>query len=194
MFFPLPNKLRNYPKGIISDRVDCEDADSIELKPLMLACRGPKGLQGWNTIPWVLTDAQAKLDGRKVLVIQVNDRTRARKVWIDAERDFLPLRYSLADSRAGASNIDMKIEYIRSADEWTPNNWTMRTSKNGELCQSIDATVTKCEINEAIPLENFQIDFPRGTVVIDMRNNSERYEVGLEGAKIPPRDNLDASP
>jgi hypothetical protein len=74
---------------------------------------------------------------------------------------------------------------------WTPIGWRIVQPANGALRRSIVARVTDSAINIAIPRSRFQIDFPPGTVVIDMRNNSERYVVGVDGGKQIPRDPRD---
>jgi hypothetical protein len=43
-------------------------------------------------------------------------------------------------------------------------------------------------INIEIPRTHFRIEFPPGTVVIDMSNNCERYFVGPDGSRQAPPD------
>lgn len=177
-FMPLPNKLRNYPWGVITEEVACVDAATLEAKPILLVYRATNELLGWPKKPWLVANQNGDIQ-------YTTDDTR-HSVWVDAEHDYLPTRYSIVDLRSNEIKTDLTIEYVKDGSTGTvsPSKWTIRRFEDGSVKHLVEAKVTKCVINEAIPLGEFQIEFPVGTHVVDMQKPSEAYEVGENGAKI----------
>jgi hypothetical protein len=189
LFLPLPNPLRDYPKGIIMEGTLCTDAATLNVWPLLLTFRAVDPALGWPTRPWRLLNRDLNLDGHTCVEVAYSYGSSQHHVWADVEREYLPLRYFVRDLPSGKMTTDISIEFTRGqSDDWEPIRWTLHQPGDGALEYAVQATVTAFAVNEQIPLSNFQIEFPEGTVVIDMRNDGERFEVGPNNEKRVPHD------
>jgi hypothetical protein len=191
-FWPIPNKLRNYPKGVIFDEKICSDASTLDVKPLLWMYRALDPRFAFSENQLQLLPRTGVIDGRACAIVGfVNGQTKY-SIWTDPARDFVPLRFTISSSVTGETMTQADITYRQDPSHgWTPTGWQIVQRANGDMRRSIIARVTDSAINIAIPRSRFQIDFPPGTVVIDMRNNSERYVVGADGSKQIPRDPRD---
>ena len=110
-------------------------------------------------------------------------------IWTDPARDFVPMRFTIGSPLTGEVTTRTDITYrLDPSHGWTPTNWRTVQNAAGNLRRSVVARVIKSAINIEIPRQDFQIEFPPGTVVIDMSNKGERYLVGADGNKQVPPD------
>ena len=99
----------------------------------------------------------------------------------------MPLRFTIGSPVTGEITTRTDITYRRVPSHgWTPTGWRTVQPATGDLRRSVVARVMESAINMEIPRERFQIEFPPGTVVIDMSNKGERYLVGADGSKQVP--------
>jgi hypothetical protein len=110
-------------------------------------------------------------------------------IWTDPARDFVPLRFEIGSPVTGEMTTRTDISYRRVPSQgWTPAGWRTVQPATGDLRRSVVARVIESAINIEIPRTQFRIEFPPGTVVIDMSNKGERYLVGADGSKQNPPD------
>jgi hypothetical protein len=188
-FWPIPNKLRRYPKGVIFDEKFCADAGTLEVKPLFWIYRALNPALAFSEKSLWLSPSSGVIDGRTCAIVGCRMGATEYAIWTDRTRDFVPLRLTIGSAITGKLTTQADITYQRDLSHgWTPVGWRIAqpTSEDPQHC--IVARVTKTAINLGIPKSRFQIEFPPGTVVIDMRNNSERYLVGPDGSKQNPPD------
>ncbi len=186
-FWPIPNKLRNYPKGVILDDKICLDTSALEVKPLMWIYRPLDPKLAFSEKHLGLSPRTGMIDGRACAILEFVNGEKTYSIWSDPARDFVPLRHTINSSVTGEVTFQAEITYQQDPSYgWTPIGWRIVQTATGNLRRSIVARVTASAMNLEIPKSRFQIEFPPGTVVIDMRNNNERYLVGADGRKLPP--------
>jgi hypothetical protein len=187
-FWALPNKLRNYPKGVIFDEKLCSDAGTLDVKPLLWLYRALDPRFAFSEQSLQLSRRSGIVDGKACAIVACAKGETEYSIWTDPARDFVPLRFTIASTTTGKVTTQADITHQKDPSRgWTPTGWTIVRTSAGNLQHSIVARVTNCAINVEIPKSRFQIEFPPGTIVIDMTNRGERYLVGADGSKqIPP--------
>lgn len=99
-------------------------------------------------------------------------------IWIDVEREYVPLRWqSIVE---GEMRIQLDMDYQPDASHgWVPSGWKYHVYAQPEPRQSVGklkqqgtARVTSYEVNSPIPSSEFRFEFPVGTYVSDRRNDS----------------------
>lgn len=147
------------------------------VRPILMAYRSfSPSLARFDPERLVLTKRTAMIDGRRCLEIEhldsaANKRSKSR-IWIDPSRDHLITRtLSITD---GFVKQRMDIRYKEHAEQgWVPSGWEVRTfSKEDGLDQVHVGTVTEAEINAPIEARVFQLTFPKGSMVIDEKENT----------------------
>ncbi len=188
-FWPFPNKLRAYPKGITFDEKVCCDASSLDVKPLLWVYRAldPQFVCSEKSLRLAPNDELIDKTACKI-VYSEKDQVRY-SIWTDPARDFVPLRFTISSQVTGEITTRTDISYRPVPPHgWTPTGWRTVQPATGKLRRSVVARVWDSAINIEIPRDRFRIEFPPGTVVIDMSNKGERYLVGADGTKRVPAD------
>lgn len=188
-FWPIPNKLRAYPKGITFDEKICCDASTLEVKPLLWIYRALDPRFAFSEGSLRLSPNDELIDNIKCKIAYFEKGGVRHSIWTDPAREFVPLRFTIGSPVTGEITTRIDISYRQVASHgWTPTGWRTVQPATGDLRRSIVARVMESAINIEIPREHFQIEFPPGTVVIDMSNKGERYLVGADGSKQVPAD------
>jgi hypothetical protein len=188
-FWPMPNKLRAYPKGVIFEEKLCCDASTLDVKPLLWIYRALDSRFAFSEEDLRLLSLQEVVDGRACTIVGYAKGEGKYAVWTDPAREFAPVRFTITSAITGEVTTQLDITYQQDPSHvWTPTGWRITQSEGGHLQRSIVARVTEHAINKDIPKSRFWIVFPPGTVVIDMLNKGERYLVGGDGSKLIPPD------
>lgn len=91
-------------------------------------------------------------------------------VWLDAERDLLPLRrvvYNVHGSVASEIAVD-SVAFHEQSGTWIPKSWHTEIHVRGEILRTYThVDVESVEFNPPISEENFKLQFPPGTLVTD---------------------------
>ncbi len=121
-----------------------------------------------------LTGRRGKMDISSCIVLEgspgVDARTGVnRSIWLDPQRGYIVRRWMAAQD--GKSLLQTDVFYSEDPGHgWVPSHWkTLEHRPDGTLRQSIEATVVEQSINTAIEPEAFQLEFPPGTLVTDLR-------------------------
>lgn len=102
-------------------------------------------------------------------------------LWLDPARDYIPLRIQRRTNELPTVGYDCQFEpdplagYRLVAWQLTAVNMA------GKLSHSENATVSTFRVNEAIPRERFQIEFPEGARVL-VESTGERVTVAADGS------------
>ncbi len=188
-FWPIPNKLRAYPKGITFDDKVCCDAGTLEVKPLLWIYRALDPRFAFSESSLRLSPNDEMIDDVKCKVVYFEMGGMRCSIWTDSARDFVPLRFTIGSPVTGEMTTWTDISYRRVPSHgWTPTSWRTVQPAAGNPRSSVVSRVMESAINIEIPREHFRIEFPPGTVVIDMSNKGERYLVGADGSKQVPAD------
>jgi hypothetical protein len=133
-----------------------------------------------------LTGRRAIVDGKPCLELQCQRGIFHQRAWVDPARDFVLVRYLDQQSERTGSKLD--VHYRREAGEWVPERWEItELLPDGKLDQSIRAKVTAIEINSATDPNEYDLVFPRGTLVRDETEIGKvsKYLINERGEKRP---------
>jgi hypothetical protein len=105
-------------------------------------------------------------------------------LWLDNERDYIPVRFC----RFTDEKVSIQIDYFQWASvqsEWLPIEWKRTLTSGDTVNRSTLAVVQNRSINHAIDGNEFTLDFPVDTLVSDVRNpnKKENYIVREGGQK-----------
>jgi hypothetical protein len=110
-----------------------------------------------------------QVDGHTLLGLTASGRSGlSYSVWLDPLKDYTVGRY--VESVNGEPAITVNIEYQRDEKHgWLPVYWNSIwvNPETKQLLSAEEANITAYEINAPIPAEQFRIDFPPGTLIID---------------------------
>lgn len=104
----------------------------------------------------------------------------SNEYWLDPSRDYLPTQMITFVEQKPRTRIQIDYE-TDSEYGWVPAKWKLtQTNEIGDLVVSIKATVIQYEINTPVDPNEFQITFPKGTLVEDRRRGGEGVPVRRE--------------
>lgn len=133
-----------------------------------------------------LTGEKTIVDGKPCLELQCQRGTLIQRAWVDPSRDFAMVRYLDQQGERTCSKLD--VHYRREAAEWIPDRWEIvQFLPDGKLDQSIRAKVTSVEINSPPAPGEYDLDFPKGTLVRDMTEKGKvsKYIINDRSGKRP---------
>lgn len=126
-----------------------------------------------------IVDRNVTLDGTPCLVIEsssVSPSPVVNRYWVDVTRGGLILKY--AESVSGRPTGEVTISYrVDTENGWVPASWHGRF-----LNDSINASVTKFNLNKPIVTGLFEIEYPSGTLVFD-QDQSKQWRILSDGTK-----------
>lgn len=180
-FFPVGPS--GFPGAHISRGSAAEIARDARILPIRLVYRPIDTVMGVvNPQLLVVTNEREIVNARPCIILK---STRER-IWVDPERDFVPVRYSR--TRRGTIDRTIEIAYARNDQNgWVPKEWTnVRFEPKGNTLDSMTLRVTEFTINKDIPDSLFKNEYPVGTWVHNYITDEE-YIVREGGAKRPIR-------
>ena len=158
------------PTGIISNRRDRFERKSNNSNAAMLIFRMMNREFSQFVIDESTTISKTETldDDTGVCIVlrnqPANQPDKYDELWVDAQW-FLPRRYSVY--RLGMLRFDLSISYENVA-EAQPATWTHTSFlEDGTPDGNVSAVVKRFERNSVIPLSDFQIEWPPGTLVYD---------------------------
>jgi hypothetical protein len=173
--------------GFIENRARNPESDCYLYAPVAIAFRPCESeLGGHDLTGYTVRPGTETIDGRTCVVVTPGPCDDGSKtLWLDLERDFLPLR--IQDRGPNGSTLEISYQKDK-AHGWVPLEWTWISvgGTSRRLFGWTSAKVTAYSINADIPRSEFQFEFPVGTYVTDARaGNSEDLEryIVREGGK-----------
>jgi hypothetical protein len=158
-----------WPQALIQGRFP--DARALYLSPLFMTFRAcAPEFRSFDIQTLVLTGRRAVIDGKSCLEVERQLGSYVERVWIDPSRDYVVVRALSSNTEHPRTKID--IAYRKDADSgWVPEKWDiLMFYASGKLQQSMRAKVTSYQINPPVELSEFDIEFPAGTRVKDIRD------------------------
>jgi hypothetical protein len=178
-----PTPERTFHQGVIRQDRRHIEFRNLYLQAILMTFRAmTPEMRSFDVTNYEFTGRQAVIRGTNCLELQqppFNDLEE--RIWVDPAQAFLPLR--LVMLQRGIITEALDVRYEQNADkEWVPQEWQVILNRSdGRLSTSTIARLTKCELNVAIPIEQFDIEFPAGTYVTDDKNGS-RWIVKPDGS------------
>ena len=161
------------------------EPELLELKPIFWCAHGAKGPSGFDPLAdYEVTGRSVTSVGRVCVELESKSRTSGtlnRLLLISGS--YLP--QSLSVMRNGKLRCQLDIEYGLIGSNLVPDRWRY-TSKDsaGHTEGSLEATVTACEIGGPVGDETFRLSYRAGSVVVDLRDKTERLAVVLPDGTI----------
>jgi hypothetical protein len=168
----------SHPTGAVSAGKD-GSALEVYLYPVYMTFRPFHRVMGEFDKQEMLDPARFAVDSRRVPIggrpcILLNElpgtaKPSTRSLWLDPERDFVVMRYVQRQGEIVQFQIDIR-EHRREAPAWVPMAWKMVIFQGvGRMVESMTAKVRDHAVNPAIDPRAFDVDFPPGTWVEDLR-------------------------
>ncbi|MGD9856505.1 MAG: hypothetical protein AB7U20_16280 [Planctomycetaceae bacterium] len=157
------------------------DRGDYSLVSLQLLCRPmDEDLRPIDLDILSLEPAETLVDGRKCRLLTEHGVTHPQgstELYVDIERGYIPLRFvSRANGRLSVQN---DISYTPDPDVdwvWLPASWTATFFRNdGEITSSTVNTVTSAEINKEVSDDQFRVEFPPLTRIVDKTVDTRSY-------------------
>jgi hypothetical protein len=141
----------------------------------------------------VFTLARNSTLGGTPMIEVVRERQEVRgeaKIWVDPAQDYAPRRFELY---ARDGNLQQRISINTRKDKsglWVPTSWTAMVLDRSKLLRSVEVKVGELIINPATTPDDFRLDFPVGTKVLDSTGTDRREYIIRESdvREIPPKE------
>ncbi len=158
-----------YPDARIMEREKASEAAYLGLLAPLLYLKGTEELRReWSDL--TVVPEQSRVGDRPCILL----RSAQAALWVDAERDFLPLRLTRGSVQLTMSyQRDTRHGYVLSGWQHDFGKW------------HVVAQVTEYAINPTLPADHFTIrEFPPGTWVTDMHGKEQKqWIVRKDGTK-----------
>lgn len=144
----------------------------LDLEPLLQCYRlGDTRIRGVELDGYAIDLKSSEVDGVPCVVLA--SASRGRKLWLDPQREFLPLRSTHEVN--GVLRRQTDYSYVKDLDHgWVLAGWRIRKHEGqGRQEFSRIATVVDYEINPELGPAEFQIAFPPGTLIDDLRESNK---------------------
>jgi hypothetical protein len=169
------------------------EAQSIEIRAILLWYRPFAINQGedFDVSKYEVSQSATVIGTRRCCLLRGGLRgRREQRLWVDADRDWVPVRWQcvVEGYLAWQLDVDSSLDQLHG---WFPSGWTHRFYKSrakagdevGQLRWQGTARVTRHALNIKIPDSDFRIDsYPPGTYVSDARTD-EYYIAREDGEK-----------
>jgi hypothetical protein len=180
-YFPSGVSGKGNPVGTI-DKDAWQDAmKSAVLTPITMAFRG----LDLAISPYLIGDLKPSgitlpIDGAPCQEHVVNFSDATKSFWLDPGKDYVVRRMRL--QRRGHLVDQCDISYRRhDAWGWVPASWVRNQySPAGTVLVTTKVEVLEMRLNDPQPAEQFDIQFPAGSQVFDIRN-AKNYRVQPDG-------------
>jgi hypothetical protein len=182
---------RSHASGFIRDPPKQIDAEFLQLRAILVSYR-PFTMnlgEDYDLSKYLMRGTGVTIHERDCVVLTGTSKGMwQNRLWIDSEREFVPVRWQSIVQ--GVLRIQLDVEYEHDASYgWVPCAWKWSCYGHpdagqpvGKLTEQGSAHVTRHELNVHIPGSEFVFDFPVGTYVGDERNN-EHYILRKGGEK-----------
>jgi len=195
-----PTQIHDYPQGFIGDEKYLPGLNVYNLRPVLVPFR-PFRYQKWGyfTETDLLNNyanvASASIGEHKCTVLRDTRSSHSiyEELWLDPDRGYIPLREVVFSRGKAILQIDWD-EYKREGTIWVPVGWKIQQLSGG-VKKTLLGKVLEFSVNQPIPPEEFEIDFPPGTWVIDRRSRDDHgkpsyYIVKSSGKRMISREEL----
>jgi hypothetical protein len=181
-----------YPQAVLQNARKSDDVSAVAVLPVVLALRGthPEFVRR-DLAAYEPTGRRVPVESRSCDELVFETRTDGLRelLYLDPEREFVPVRLDTFVK----DTLTFRLTVTYDADPavgWHPRAWTsVAQSPAGVPLESARTRVTEFAVNPALPPDEFRIDLPPGTRVLDQRNGADvQYVVrddGRAGRAVP---------
>jgi len=174
----IPKGIYAYPLGNIVNMKGTDYPQDISVRPLFQVFRSLRtGL--FKSKEYTVLQDRGVVDGHSCLLLQTIAGISPKCcLWVDSERDYLVRRYTLSNEK-GKVFLETTLSYsLTMKKRWLPSSWkVVNVNEQSDLAQSIISTVTDSAINTPFDEHDFDITFPPGTKVRDLRGETTGKEL-----------------
>lgn len=165
------DKNKVHKLGFINKNDYNQDVVDYHLWSILFMCRAihPSMGQFSKANEWELSLEKGIIDDQSVVILEKKETGITWTCWIDPSREYSILRYII---RSNSLMLQVDISYKLDQDNrWIPSEWTTKKMQPGNLRlrESTSAIVTAFEINPPLAPEDFLLNFPSGTEVVDYK-------------------------
>jgi hypothetical protein len=152
------------------------------LKPILWAFRIQDTKLGWRGIDkFQLSETKGLVGNQECLILE--NPAQSEIIWVDPARGYSIVRYIVKNRLTRDTALTLNISYTRDpVAGWVPAEWTSISQHGTTSSFQSTSTVTKCKINDAIATEEFVLEFPPGTLVVDSSGGKDREYYQLPNA------------
>jgi len=126
-----------------------------------------------------VAEENALWDGRRTVVLQHADEL----IWVDPEREYLPVRYQMSKSNPSRRIIEFSYKEDDIGD-WVLASW--KDDYAGGFRFTATMEVTSFSVNQGLPDELFAISLPPGTWVHDETTGESYIDHGTRKRHVGP--------
>lgn len=178
--------------GGVKEGKEFDEWGNVHLRALVLSLR-PLREEAFGPSPdrWRVESRTAVVDGRSCLVLldKAAAAGRVGRVYLDPEREFVPLRWEREKGGRASSGVDMKYERTEPP-VWVPSSWTATIYHYGDPT-SFERSQNQLEevaLGHSVPDDTFTIRFPEGTdLTAVLPGLPDRLIVAEDGKWVPFR-------
>lgn len=157
-----------HPCGFVNTQTVSIDAGNYHLLPFVLLFRPlDQSMGGFSDEGWSVATQEAFVGDSRCLVLERVRDGLQQQIWIEPERDFVPLR--LIQKAEGEERVRFTCSYQDEKDDgWIPSSWEIVVFDRGHLInESAQGRMVRYEINPRLDIHDFSFEFPPGTEVTD---------------------------
>lgn len=162
--------------GTIKDLDSFDGWLNVHLTALVLSLR-PLRPEAFGPTPgkWAIDQRRSVVDGHECIVLVQRtsprpDLSRIRRVMLDPERQYLPLRYEAETGGYLSLRVEMRYEQTHSP-EWVPSSWTAAFYRGGDISEQSLNELKEVVLGLDLPDETFTVDYPPGAEVTRVGNS-----------------------
>jgi hypothetical protein len=195
-----PAQIHNYPQGDIGDEKYPLGLNTNNLRPVLLLFRPLRYakldyFQETDLLQARILAETMPLRERHCLVLRVVARAGSwRELWLDRERDYLPLREISYIGDRPFLQIDW-LEYRQEKGLWVPLAWKWQRWRDQQVLWTTACRALEVQVNQPLPPDEFVLEFPEGTWITDRRQRDEHgnpthYLIRASGKRPIAREEL----
>jgi hypothetical protein len=170
------------PTGFILHEARLSDARSVLLTPIMQTFRGLNPvLNGLPLSDLKPSGVKLPIGGAPCQEYAIDDGRTSINYWLDASKDYALRRMRTQQQGRLINQIDV-TSYRQEDCGWVPISWVFNEySAAGATLQTDKVQVLELQLNDAQPAQQFVLQFPPGTDVMDARQ-TKMYRVQPDGS------------
>ena len=176
-----------WPQGRLHNSARSIDPFFNRLTPVLMTFRGQSlRLSPVMLEQFELTGQKVVVDGRPCIELK-SGSTATKRMYVDPSQEYVIVRYLDSYLDGNKNKISHKTDVQFKQDKvhgWIPEGWKSTWFWDEDVDLSIEATIKHHELNAAVSAAEFDIEFPPGTVVVNMLTN-ERHVIKATGEKRP---------
>jgi hypothetical protein len=170
-----------WPRGVVHKDSLHPEARSPQLYHLLMTFRAmTPSMRFYDLEQMELTGQTPTVQGKPCVELLRSEGKFAHRLWLDPARDYVIVRYLKTENDHAWFTLDVRFR-SDSKHGWVPESWDMVTyAAPGKLQSSFSSKMTEYEFGATFQPGEFDIVFPPGARVSDMKSKKE-YVIKPDG-------------